>query len=102
MTRSRETEGLSPSGLQALKVTRTIPTGTYGLLRPSDTGTSTLIGILATLHERDEGHVAVEQNVLTACRPLSGVVLGLLVWSVSTREVAAVNKGCSGTLHRIM
>src|SRR4026209_2667872 len=52
-------EGVSkayPNGVQALKdVTLTIPAGMYGLLGPTGAGKSTLMRILATLQEADEG-----------------------------------------------
>ena len=46
------------NGVQALKdVTLTIPAGMYGLLGPNGVGKSTLMRILATLQEPDEGSV---------------------------------------------
>ena len=46
------------NGVQALKhVTLTIPPGMYGLLGPNRAGKSTLMRILATLQEPDEGQI---------------------------------------------
>ena len=46
------------NGVQALKdVTLTIPAGIYGLLGPKGAGKSTLMRILATLQEPDEGSI---------------------------------------------
>jgi ABC-2 type transport system ATP-binding protein len=46
------------NGVQALKdVTLTIPTGMFGLLGPTGAGTSTLMRILATLQEPDQGGI---------------------------------------------
>ncbi|MGI9179869.1 MAG: ABC transporter ATP-binding protein [Longimicrobiaceae bacterium] len=50
-----------PNGVQALKdVTLTIPAGMYGLLGPNAAGKSTLMRILATLQEPDEGSVRLD------------------------------------------
>lgn len=47
-----------PNGVHALRnVSLTIPAGMYGLLGPNGAGTSTLMRILATLQEADEGSV---------------------------------------------
>ena len=52
--------------MQALKdVTLTIPVGMYGLLGPNDAGKSTLMGILATLQEPDEGSIRLPRRTTT-------------------------------------
>jgi ABC-type multidrug transport system ATPase subunit len=43
--------------VQALDVPLTIPVGMYGLLGPDGAGKSTLMRILATLQEPDEGSI---------------------------------------------
>jgi ABC-type multidrug transport system ATPase subunit len=46
------------NGVQALKdVSLTIPAGMYGLLGPNDAGKSTLMRMIATLQEPDEGSI---------------------------------------------
>jgi ABC-2 type transport system ATP-binding protein len=48
------------NGVQALKdVTLTIPVGMYGLLGPNGAGKCTLMRILATLQEPDEGSIGL-------------------------------------------
>ena len=56
--RIRDVSKTYPNGVQALKdVTLTIPVGMYGLLGPNDAGKSTLMRILATLQEPDQGSI---------------------------------------------
>ncbi|MBA2306326.1 MAG: ATP-binding cassette domain-containing protein [Acidobacteria bacterium] len=59
----RDVSKTYPNGVQGLKdVTLTIPAGMYGLLGPNGAGTSTLMRILATLQEPDEGSLTLGEN----------------------------------------
>ena len=63
---------------------------TWAVLGPSGGGKTTLLYLLAGLHQPLSGQVCIEGNILTRPRPRSGLILqdyGLLPWSTVRQNV---------------